>query len=83
MNEIAKVLQKADKAYIMDIHCDREKQSDYPGVSSDTLIDKVLNAEKVSLETVEKLLIHKNSVICFMSCANIYVILDKFKEIIK
>lgn len=83
MNEFAKVLQKADKAYIMDIHCDREKQSDYPGVSSDTLIDKVLNAEKVSLETVEKLLIHKNSVICFMSCANIYVILDKFKEIIK
>ena len=83
MDEFAESLKKADKTYIMDIHCDREKQSDYPGVSSDTLISKVPNSEKVSVETVEKLLIHKDSVICFMSCANIYVILDKFKELIK
>ena len=84
MNEFADALKKADKAYIMDIHCDRERAEDYPGVSSDTLIDLVPNSEKVSVETVEKLLKHREkSVICFMSCANIYVILDKFKDIIK
>ena len=67
----------------MDIYCDREKQEDYPGVSSDTLISKVPNSEKISIETASKLLSHKDSVICFMSCTNIYILLDKFKEIIK
>ena len=83
MNEFATALKKADKTYIMDIYCDREKQSDYPGVSSDTLIEKIPNSEKINLETTQKLLLHKNSVICFMSCTNIYIILDKFKELIK
>ena len=83
MDDFASALQKADKAYIMDIYCDREKQEDYPGVSSDTLISKVPNSEKISIETASKLLSHKDSVICFMSCTNIYILLDKFKEIIK
>ena len=74
-------LSKADKAYIMDIHCDRERQEDYPEVSSDMLIEKVVGSEKVSVETLDKLLKHReNSVLCFMSCANIYVILDAFKN---
>lgn len=83
MDDFVEVLRKADKAYIMDIHCDRERQEDYPGVSSDTLIERVSNSEKVSVEDVEKLLKHKNSVMCFMSCTNIYVILEKYKELLK
>lgn len=83
MDDFVDVLKLADKAYIMDIHCDREKSSDYPGVSSDTLIERVPNSEKVSLEDAEKLLKHKNSVMCFMSCTNIYVLLDKYKELLK
>ena len=82
MDDFAKALSKADKAYVMDIHCDREKQSDYPGVSSDKLIELIPGAEKVSLDTVSKLLKHDNSVICFMSCTNIYEILNKFKELL-
>lgn len=81
-DDFIRVLKKADKAYIMDIYCDREEQSDYPGVSSDMLIENIPNSEKVSLDTVEKLLKHKDDVLCFMSCGNIYIILDKFKEII-
>lgn len=83
MDEFVDVLKLADKAYIMDIHCDREQSSDYPGVSSDTLIERVPNSEKVSLEDADKLLKHKNSVMCFMSCTNIYVLLDKYKELLK
>ena len=83
MNEFVDVLKSADKAYIMDIHCDRERREDYPNVSSDNLIKQIPNSEKVSLETVDKLLVHKNSVMCFMSCTNIYVILDKYKELLK
>lgn len=82
-DDFVKTLRKADKTYIMDIHCDRESQEEYPDINSDMLIKQVPNSEKVSVETVEKLLKHKNSVLCFMSCANIYVILDEFKKIIK
>ena len=80
MDEFADALSKADKSYIMDIYCDRERQSDYPNVNSDTLINKVPKAEKISIDTVDKLLKHKNAVICFMSCTNIYILLDEFKK---
>ena len=82
MGDFATALKKADKAYVMDIHCDREKQSDYPNVSSDTLITLIPEAEKVSVETCDKLLKHKNAVICFMSCTNIYKIEDEFEKLI-
>jgi len=79
-DEFVNALKKADKSYIMDIYCDRERQEEYPNVNSDLLIEKVPNSEKVSVDTVEKLTKHKNSVLCFMSCTNIYILLDKFKE---
>ena len=67
----------------MDIYCDRERQSDYPSVNSDALIKRIKNSEKISIDTVDKLLKHKGSVICFMSCTNIYLILDEFKKRIR
>ena len=82
MDDFVRVLSKADKAYVMDIHCDRERQEDYPGVSSDTIMERVPNCEKVSVEDCEKLLKHDNAVICFMSCTNIYEIEDAFEELI-
>ncbi|MDD6879196.1 MAG: UDP-N-acetylmuramate--L-alanine ligase [bacterium] len=82
LDDFIESLSKADKAYIMDIHCDRELQSDYPNASSDKIIEKVRNSEKISIETVDKLLKHKHGVLCFMSCANIYEILNTFKKII-
>lgn len=83
MDDFVDALKTADKAYVMDIHCDREKQSDYPNASSDNLIKQIPNAEKISIDNVEKLLKHKNAAICFMSCANIYEILDKFHEVLE
>lgn len=83
MDDFVSALKTADKAYIMDIHCDRERKEDYPNASSDNIIKCVPNAEKVSNEDVDKLLKHKNAVICFMSCANIYEIENKFEEILK
>lgn len=82
MDDFAKALKKADKAYVMDIHCDRERQSDYPNATSDNLIKLIPNAEKISINTVDKLLVHKNSAICFMSCTNIYEILEKFQGLL-
>lgn len=82
MDDFVKAMSQADKAYVMDIHCDRERQEDYPGVSSDTIMERVPGCEKVSVETCEKLLKHKNAVICFMSCTNIYVLEEEFERLI-
>ncbi len=82
MDDFVEAMSKADKAYVMDIHCDRERQEDYPSVSSDTIMERVPNCEKVSVETCEKLLKHKNAVICFMSCTNIYVLEEEFERLI-
>ena len=82
MSDFISALKTADKAYVMDIHCDRERKEDYSGVSSDEIIKNVPNAEKISLDTVDKLLKHKNAAICFMSCTNIYELLDKYEALL-
>jgi UDP-N-acetylmuramate--alanine ligase len=82
MDDFVEAMKKADKAYVMDIHCDREKQEDYPEVSSDTIIERVPNCEKIAIETCDKLLKHKNAVICFMSCTNIYKLEEEFEKLI-
>lgn len=82
LDDFAEVLSKADKAYVMDISCDREKPEDYGNIRSDDLIKKIPGCEKISIESVDKLLKHKNAVICFMSCANIYLIIDAFKKLL-
>lgn len=83
LDDFIDCLKIADKTYVMDIYCDREKQEDYPGVSSDKIIDAIDGAEKVSVETIGKLLRHKNAVMCFMSCGNIYIILEEYEKILK
>lgn len=82
MDDFIDALKTADKSYVMDIHCDREKQSDYPNASSDNIIKEVPGAEKLKIETVEKLMKHENAAICFMSCTNIYEIEDEFKNLL-
>ena len=82
MSDFISALKTADKAYVMDIHCDRERKEDYPGISSDEIIKNVPNAEKISLDTVDKLLKHKNAAICFMSCTNIYELLNKYEALL-
>ena len=83
MDDFVESLKIADKAYIMDIYCDREKQEDYPGIASDKLIEKIPNSEKISIETVDKLFKHTNAAVCFMSCTNIYEILNKYEDSLK
>ena len=73
-------LKLFDKAYVMDISCDREKPSDYPNINSQKLVDNIPNSEMISLDTIDKLDNYNNSVICFMSCANISKMIEKYKD---
>ena len=82
-SDFIKSLSLYDKAYLMDIKCDRENQEDYPDVSSFNLTKKINNSEMISLDTANKLLDYQNTVFCFMSCANISPMINKVKELLK
>ncbi len=82
-NDFIKALGLYDKAYITDIKCNRERQEDYPNINSDKLINKIAGAEKISLEEIDKLKDYHNTVICFMSCADISPLVEKTKELLK
>lgn len=66
-NELAEIMNKVDKAYIMDIHPAREKAEDYPTVTSDLILNKLTNGEHISLDEAYKLENIKNTVVLFMS----------------
>ncbi len=69
-----------DKAYLMDIDCNRENPLDYPNINSDELVKRIPNSEKISIDTIDKLYNYKNTVLCFMSCANISPMIEKYKN---
>ena len=83
MDSFAEVFNGFDYSYIMDIKCDREDPADYPGVTSDSLIEKINHSSKISTETLNKLLKHRGQVICFMSCANISPVIEEFKKVLR
>lgn len=81
-DDFVKALSRADKTYVMEILSDREKKEDFPNVSSKTIVDKIANAEMIDYNSVDKLLRHKNAVIVFMSCTNIYELMNKYIELL-
>ena len=80
--EFADSLNIADKAYITEIDCNRERKEDYDNVSSKVILDLLKNGEMISDSSVMKLLQHKKAVICFMSCASISHMKDSYKELL-
>ena len=66
-----------------EIDCNREKQEDYPGVCSGMILENIPNGVIIDEESVEKLLVYKNAVICFMSCASISHLKDKYEMLIE
>ena len=81
--EFAQALNLADKAYVTPITCDRELASEHPGVTSDLIINLLDNGELVDDDTIQKLLKHKNAVMLFMSCKDIYTMRENYEELLK
>lgn len=73
----------ADKTYLTEIDCNRERQEDYPGITSHIIVDNLKDAEMIRLDTMDKLKEEKDSVVCFMSCAYVDKLIDSFKNLIK
>lgn len=81
--DFAKVLKEADKVYVTDIEPAREKKEDFPGVTSDLIINAIPEAEFISEEEISKLYKHKNAVIPFMGCKDPTWLIDAYKEGLK
>jgi len=81
--EFVEAFNIADKTYLTDIDSNRERQEDYPGVTSHMIVDNLKDGEMISLDTIDKLKNEKDSVICFMSCAYVDNLIDSFKNLIK
>lgn len=78
--EFADSLNLADKTYITEIESNREKSEDYGNVTSKKIFDLLKNGEMIDDDSTEKLLEHKNSVYCFMSCASVKHLIENFKN---
>lgn len=78
--EFADSLNIADKVYLTEIDCNREKPEEYGNVTSKAIFDLLNNGEMIDDDHIDSLLKHKNAVICFMSCASIAHLKDNYKE---
>lgn len=79
-NEFAEVLKEADKVYVTDIEPAREDPKDFPGVTSDLIINRIPGAEHISEEEISKLYKHKNAVIPFMGCKDPSWLIEAYKR---
>ena len=75
-------LNIADKAFLTEIDSNREKQEDYPGVTSHMIIDGLNNGDIISEETINKLAPELDSVICFLSCAYVDGLIESLRNYI-
>ena len=78
--EFAEALNIADKVYLTEIDCNREKSEDYGNVTSKVIFDLLNNGEMISDDNIDSLLKHRNAVLCFMSCASIAHLKDNYKN---
>lgn len=75
-------LQVADKVFLTEIDCNREKQEDYPGITSSIITNEIEGAEIIDENHIDKLGNELNSVVCFMSCAYVDKLIESFKTYI-
>lgn len=66
-HELAGVMNTVDYSYVMPIHPAREKQEDYPEVTSDLILKELTHGEAITMEESDKLLRWNDAVILFMS----------------
>ena len=81
-SDIAKYLNIANSAYVLDIHPAREKQEDYPNVTSNIIIDKLNNGYHLNITDAEILSKHKGSVYVFMSPNDLSILENELKELL-
>lgn len=82
-DDLVSVFNKADASYILDIHPAREKQEDYPDVTSNMIINKLENGYHINIEEANKLSKYDNTVFAFMSPNDISKLENDLEELLK
>ncbi len=80
LNEFIESFKIADKVYLTEIRSNREKQEDYPGITSHLIIDKLSNAEIISNEAMNKVASGDDQIVCFMGCAYVDDLIKAYKD---
>ena len=73
-------LEKVDKVYLTEIDSNRERQEDYPGVSSRMITDGIEGAEIINENDVSVLDVRKGDVLLVMSCASVSHLLENIEN---
>ena len=81
--ELCNVLNEVDASYILDIHPAREKQEDYPDITSDIIINKLNNGYHINLDEAYKLANYDNTVFAFMSPNDLSKLEKDLEELLK
>lgn len=76
-------LNKADETYLLDIHGAREKQEDYPNVTSKNIINSLKNGHHINLNDAKLLAKHDPAVFVFMSPNDISKLENDLIQILK
>lgn len=81
-NEFVEAFGIAENVFLTEIESNREKQEDYPGVSSHLITDKLKNSQILDENNLEIMKDYKDNVICVMSCADVSHLIDNLKEVL-
>ena len=81
--EFVEALSIADKVFLTEIESNREKQEDYPGITSHLISDKIYNSEIIDENDTSIIKKYKDSIICIMSCASVSHLIENIKETLK
>jgi UDP-N-acetylmuramate--alanine ligase len=82
-SDLVNVFNKVDASYLLDIHPAREKQEDYPDVTSDMIISKLDKGYHIKINEASKLAKYENTVFAFMSPNDISKLEDDLIELLK
>ncbi len=83
-DDFADALNIADYIYVTNIDSNREKQEEYPGVTSNMILEKTKNGKILLENDISELLDYKDNVYVFMSCASIsHIKEDLISELLK
>ncbi len=82
-NDLVNVFNTADASYLLDIHPAREKQEDYPDITSDMIITKLDNGFHINMDEAKKLAKYDNTVFAFMSPNDVSKLEDDLIELLK
>ena len=83
LDEFVESFKVADKVFLTEIRANREKQEDYPGVTSHLITERLEDAHIISEENMNLVSSGNDQVVCFMGCAHIDDLIDAYKEINK